>query len=94
VQRVTAPPGCRGIDLQDGTRYNVDRNGVMRVQDHHAAAIRVGWYGQSGVMAGTERHVIGTRTGRWCRTCSPSRLWNKWNKHCPRCGADTVEETP
>lgn len=93
MRKVTAPPGCQGINLQDGTRYNADRNGTMRVADHHADAIQAGWYGKSGVMAGVERHTIGTRTGRWCRTCQPARLWNVWTTECPRCGATTMEES-
>jgi hypothetical protein len=91
VKRVTAPPGCRGIDLQDGTRYNANRQGVMQVADHHADVIQAGWYGQSGVMVGNEPHRLGTKVGRQC-ACSPLRIWNAWNKTCPKCGADTVEE--
>ncbi len=94
MKRVTAPPGCRGIDLQDGSRYHTDRRGTMLVADHHADAIQAGWYGQTGVMVGNEPHTFGTRAGRRC-VCSPLRVWNSWTTLCPKCGAPTtLEETP
>ncbi len=96
MPRVTLPPGCFGLSMQDGTTYNrPNQAGWVEVSDRHADAIRRGWYGQTGVMVADEPHTVGTRTGRWCRTCRPARLWNAWNTHCPRCGATTIlEETP
>lgn len=93
--RVNLPPGCYGLDMQDGTRYTANRDGQVLVRDQHAAAIRKGWYGQSGVMVASEEHRIGTRITRVCTTCHPTRRWNAWNTSCPRCGAvTTLEETP
>jgi hypothetical protein len=94
MSRVTVPPGCTGLDMADGTRYNADRHGRVQVADRHARAIRRGWYGDSGVMVVDEQHHLGTRTGRWCTTCAPARLWNTWNLQCPRCGHDTTTERP
>jgi Zn finger protein HypA/HybF involved in hydrogenase expression len=92
--RVNLPPGCYGIQMEDGTKYDRDRSGRVEVADHHAAAIDASWYRETGVMVGTERHTIATKTGRWCATCQPARLWNRWNISCPRCGATTTEEKP
>jgi hypothetical protein len=93
VKRVVLPPGCTGIDLPGGGRYNADRHGNVQVSDAHADVIAKSWYQDSGVIVATERHHIGTRTGRWCRTCQPARLWNVWTTECPRCGATTKEES-
>lgn len=94
--RVNLPPGCYGLDMADGTRYNANRDGRVLVADRHADAIRAGWYGQAGVMVASEEHRLGTRTTRECRQCTPTRRWNAWNTECPRCGAVTTlsEETP
>jgi hypothetical protein len=92
VPTVTLPPGCTGLDLQDGTRYDADRNGRVHLADRHSDAVAKGWYGQSGVMTATAPHRLGTRTGRWCVTCTPARLWNAWNTQCPRCGSPTSTE--
>jgi hypothetical protein len=88
--RVTLPPGCYGLDMADGTRYNANRDGRVLVADQHAAAIRSGYYGQTGVMVASEEHRLGTRHTRECTTCRPTRRWNAWNTRCPRCGAPTT----
>lgn len=93
MPRVKLPPGCYGLTMQDGTRYDPNHgSSVVEVSDTHASAIRRGWYGQTGVMVATEQHHIGTRTGRWCTNCRPARLWNAWNTTCRLCGAETHTE--
>jgi hypothetical protein len=92
--KVALPPGCTGLDMQDGTRYNPDRHGRVEVSDLHADAIRHGWYGSSGVMVAVEPHAFGTKTGRMCVECRPTRRWNAWTTTCPRCGASTLIEEP
>jgi hypothetical protein len=90
--RVSLPPGCTGIDFADGRRYNADRRGSVQVADRHADTISKSWYQGSGVIVAREQHHLGTRQGRWCRSCQPARLWNAWNKVCGRCGAATTLE--
>lgn len=93
--RVQLPPGCRGFDCKDGTRYTAPRSGgSVVVDDRHAAAINSGQYGQAGFIVAGAATSFGTRRGQWCRPCN--RVWNAWNHLCPRCGAptDTEPEDP
>lgn len=94
MTRVVLPPGCTGLDMQDGTKYTAGRDGMVHVDDRHATAIRNGWYGQTGVMVAAEPAVIATRRTQWC-SCTPGgRAWNAWTTHCPRCGEPTSERQP
>jgi hypothetical protein len=53
----------------------------LKGQDYHAA----------GLVTGEEKFFSVRRDdGRYCRACN--RLWNRWNRQCPRCDADTVPE--
>lgn len=88
--KVKLPPGCSGIDAQDGTRYTGRKGGVVEVSDTHAAAIRRSQHQDIGMLSGTEAHFIGTKKGRWCEPCK--RLWNAWSTECPKCGVPTTEE--
>lgn len=91
--RVNLPPGCEGLNMQDGKRYTAaSAGGHVDVEDRHAAAIdRLSTGGDAGLVSGGRfRSFIGTRRGRWCPACS--RVWNAWSHECPRCGADTVED--
>lgn len=90
---VTLPPGCTGLDMQDGTRYTATKasHGTIQVADAHAAAINRGYYGSAGIMHAGQRLSFGTRRGQLCVPCN--RLWNAWNTSCPRCGAATQERT-
>lgn len=92
MARVTVPEGCKGLEMADGTKYNAGRDGRVNVTDDHAAVLGKSWYKAAGVMSASERFAMGTRTGRLCTSCEPSRRWNAWNTSCPRCGADTITE--
>lgn len=95
MPRIQLPDGCYGLDMADGKRYSAKPGDYVNVSAGHAAAIKTSYYGQSGIMRGGEQFAVGTRAGRWCRACSPARLWNVWNAQCPRCGHDTtIEESP
>ncbi len=89
---VLPPPGCNGLDMADGTRYNFQPGQRAQVSDEHASDIARSWYGSTGVIGG-EQFTFGTRATRMCRACTPRRAWNAWSAHCPRCGAETTEET-
>jgi len=91
---VSVPPGCTGLDMADGTRYNADRNGRVQVGDTHAAHIRRGWYGQSGLMTATDPTTLATKSTRWCDCTPGGRAWQAWTFTCPRCGATTTKERP
>jgi len=85
------PPGCYGLSMQDGTPYNADRSGRVRVDDRHVAAVRA-QYGPAGLIDAGDPQQLGTKTTQVCYACRPSRRWNAWNVHCPRCGAETIKE--
>lgn len=88
---VNLPPGCSGFNMQDGTNYKGRPGGTVTVSDEHAAAIRRQVGGDAGLTGHSSFRVLaGTKTGRWCQACR--RLWNRWNKTCVKCGAETVPE--
>jgi hypothetical protein len=89
MARVTVPDGCRRLDMEDGTRYRAGAGGHVEVSSEHEAALRRGWYGQSGVISG-QSFTLGTKTGRWCGACR--RAWQAWSTTCPRCHGETVPE--
>jgi hypothetical protein len=93
MAKVTLPPGCYGLEMQDGTRYNTTRAAPDRLQvtDEHAAAIRRDYAGQAGIVVG-ETFSFGTRRTRHCTSCN--RNWNAWNTTCPACGETTHEQEP
>lgn len=89
--RVNLPPGCDGLNMQDGTRYTRNRRGSIEVSENHAAAVERQIGGEGGLAyAAGFRGFLGTRRGRWCTACT--RLWNAWSHECPRCGEPTVED--
>lgn len=88
--RVNLPPGCEGLNMQDGTRYT-GRSGAVTVADRHAAAVdKLTTGGDAGLVSGRFRGFLGTKRGRWCAFCR--RLWNVWNVTCPRCEATTEDD--
>ena len=90
-KRVTLPPGCDGLNMQDGTRYSGRSGGAVTVADEHAAAItRLTTGGDAGLVDGRFKGFLGTKAGRWCTECR--RLWNAWSRTCPKCARPTVAE--
>jgi len=91
--RVTVPPGCYGLDLDDGRKAHTRGRPYVEVDESAARTIRKSWYGAAGVVSGVEPHILATRATRWCRVCTPAgRRWNAWNDQCPRCGAPTTSD--
>ncbi len=89
--KVQLPPGCSGLDCKDGTKYTATKpGGSVTVSDRHAAAINSGQYGDTGFISAKGAQSFGTKRGQRCEPCN--RLWNAWNKTCPRCGAPTSAE--
>lgn len=89
---VQLPPGNSGFNMQDGTNYTGRPGGHVTVSDEHAAAIRRQVGGDAGLVGhGSFRAFTGTKDGRWCRPCN--RIWNRWNKTCVKCGAETIPES-
>lgn len=88
MTKVQLPEGCYGLDMADGKKYKANRpGGTVEVSSKDAHYIDTSFYGQQGIMTGRERFSFGTRKGQWCGPCR--RLWNVWNKTCPKCGAET-----
>lgn len=86
---VQLPPGCKGLDCKDGTRYTATRaGGSVKVDERHARAINQGQYGQKDFISAKGQQSFGTKRGQYCDPCR--RLWNAWNKTCPKCGAETI----
>lgn len=87
--RVNLPPGCDGLNMQDGTRYS--GRGHVDVADSHAKAVEnLTTGGDAGLVSARGRTYLGTRKGRRCSRCR--RLWNAWSYLCPRCGDVTDPE--
>lgn len=95
--QVNLPPGCKSLQMEDGTRYLASRaGGKVTVADDHAAAIdRIPGNGTAGLVTGQFREfgTGGGGNGRWCFSCQPARLWNPWSMLCPRCGEATEPES-
>jgi hypothetical protein len=88
--KVQLPPGCAGFDCKDGTKYKANKSGgVVEVSERHARAINEGQYGQTGFISAEGSQSFGTKRGQQCPSCN--RIWNVWNKICPKCEVDTVE---
>lgn len=87
--KVQLPPGCSGFDCKDGTKYTANKaGGQVTVEDRHASAINSGQYGDTGLVSAKGALSFGTKTGQLCEPCG--RLWNSWNKVCPRCSSATL----
>lgn len=87
--KVQLPPGCKGFDCKDGTKYTAGRaGGTVEVSDRHAKAINDGQYGQQDFISAKGALSFGTKKGKLCESCG--RVWNAWNSTCPRCGCETV----
>lgn len=88
--RVNMPPGCEGFNMQDGTRYSGKAGGTVTVEDRHARAVDRQIGGDGGLAYGGFRGFVGTKRGRWCALCK--RMWNAWNRTCPKCEQPTTED--
>lgn len=89
MAKVNLPPGCYGFDCKDGTKYTASRpGGTVEVSDRHAKAINAGQYGAQDFISAKGSQSFGTRSGQLCESCG--RLWNAWNKTCPKCDVETV----
>lgn len=89
--KVQLPPGCKGLDCKDGTRYTASRpGGSITVDDRHARAINTGQFGEKGLMSAKGAVSFGTKRSQVCPDCH--RVWNAWNETCPRCGVPTISQ--
>ena len=89
--KVQLPPGCKGFDCKDGTRYTATKpGGSVTVSDRHADAIKSSQFAGDGHLVGNiGRESFGTQKGMKCPKCR--RIWNAWNDVCPKCGEVTEE---
>ena len=92
MTKVQLPDGCTGLDMADGRRYTAAKaGGQVEVSGADARYIGTSFYGQSGIMAGSQSLTLGTKKGRWCDPCR--FLAQAWSDTCPRCGAETTPLT-
>lgn len=89
--KVQLPPGCKGFDCKDGTRYTATKpGGQVTVSDRHADAIKDSQFaGDAQLIGNIGRESFGTRRTMKCPKCR--RLWNAWTTECHKCGEATVE---
>lgn len=87
--KVNLPPGCKGFDCKDGTKYTAARAGThVMVEDRHADALNKSQFGGDGHLIGNVgRESFGTKKGMKCP--KDGRIWNAWNDTCPKCGTVT-----
>lgn len=79
------PPGCTGLQMEDGTRYNAGRDGRIVVDrpDHAAHIERVGRNGGGHI----HRVMVGSPIGVASTSCEPCRFVGYgWQSVCPKCG--------
>lgn len=89
--RVQLPPGCKGFrDRRTGRAIDGNRDGLVNLDDSDARRLKKSFHNGAGLIETTERIAIGTKKGRWCRSCN--RLWNAWNTECSKCGTETIPE--
>jgi hypothetical protein len=89
---VNLPPGNSSLAFEDGSRAVASRpGGRVWLSDKQAKAVdSMSGNGDAGLVTGRFRSYGGSRNGRWCAACR--RLWNAWNRECPKCGAATEPE--
>jgi hypothetical protein len=89
VPKIQLPDGCYSLNMANGKRYDAAKpGGTVEVSSKDAHYISTSFYGQTGIMRGSEQFAFRGRSGRWCTSCK--RLWHAWSHVCPRCGADTT----
>lgn len=81
-----------GFKASDGTRYVSKPGTFVNVEDRHMGALKAQDYASAGLVeAGAEKlFAVRKGDGRWCGACR--RLWNSWNRSCPKCEAETIPE--
>jgi hypothetical protein len=89
-QTFTLPPGCRGFTTADGQTLRSSSNGTITLEDNHASRLLRSAHASTGLVS-AQSHRLGTKTGRWCVSCS--RLWQAWTTRCHRCGELTLLES-
>lgn len=84
------PPQCHGFEMQDGTKYNPNKDGVVHVErEDHARAIRNSYQAKDwggGVVTWGWKY----RAEGWDCVCGFSAF--AWQDSCPRCKRAKVEE--
>lgn len=91
--RVALPPGNEGFTGPGGWRSPDTRpGGTITVSDEVARKIEGQYGGDGGLVQARQRVFLGTKNGRWCKTCSPARLWNSWQTECPKGHGPTEPE--
>lgn len=87
--------GCFGLEMQDGTKYDPDRRGVVNIDNPHHLALLKGEVGRkAGIIVGQNMlNEVGRKLrGKTCPRCHFSG-W-PYQTHCPRDGVELVEENP
>jgi hypothetical protein len=87
--RVNLPPGCEGLNMQDGTKYTARPGQHIDVAERHASAIEnLSTGGDAGLVSAKGGHTFGTKKERECPQCG--WLWNVWTTVCHRCHIPTL----
>ena len=88
-----APKGATGFRMEDGTRYDANRNGRIVVDNPaHVKAVRRASRNSGGAFS--EGVVTGTLTGM-SMVCGPCRFVGyAFSTTCPRCGGALTRKAP
>lgn len=80
---LTVPPGCTGLQMQDGSRYEASRSGRLTVErPEHLKAIMRASEASGGPIAHT---VYGAPTGTATRHCPVCAfIGYGWQSQCPK----------
>ncbi len=88
MPKVAVPSGCYGLEFQDGSKPDANRQGIVDVTEEQAKALKNSWAGEVGVMS-SQSLSFGTQGTRTCPKCH--RKWNSWTKICHKCLVETEE---
>lgn len=84
--------GCMGFTMEDGTRYNADRRGHIKVDNpEHAYHVERNSRIAGGHIATATQPLDPRIASTWCKDCKFTG-WG-WQKNCPKCGAE-LEKVP
>ncbi len=82
------PRKVQHVEMRDGTRYPVGRNGIVHVNEpHHEDELRRFGAPDEGATGWVDNMRVGYVAAKGKRCACGFEAWS-WTRTCPRCGAD------
>jgi hypothetical protein len=78
--------GCQGVDMGDGTKYDVDGRGRIEVDERHARQMLQSENGRMGAISELVHGFGDVSPGE--RRCGCGFNAFRWQRVCPRCAAE------